>query len=588
MSNAGSGSFGVVQGRYELEEIVGSGGMGVVYRARDRVLGRTVAVKMIRQELAGEEFSRRFEREAAILARIRSPHIVVVYDYGQEDDQFYMVTDFLTEGDLAGWLERNGAMPVKDAVPLVAKLADGLADAHDLGVLHRDIKPANVLLWTRSGKLHPVLADFGIAVTSDLTLTKTGAVVGSPLYMAPERHVGEPATVASDIYSMGCLLYALTTGEPPYWGTEFQAANAHLNSPIPKIPADLPFASEVDEVITACMAKNPADRIASADDLAEQLRMLATEISPPKAAAVRQTADVGVPSVGKKPAGGATTVLSPTYPPPPPGDASPGSSPTPSSPSPSGSGRSRGLVALVAVVAVVALVSVGGWLLTRDDDPATDSSGSADRPDERCLGRGGSASKGAGGAAGEAREWLLGGHVRGEGSDVARRRRVRGRTEGRRLVARAGAGHGADRGRRTGRVRHPPARCRQRVRPHTRAERPVLRRGGAQGRPGQPQHQSMRVLLRRGVHLLGHRAGRFPRRRTGHRWTYVPHAPGFDDPDPKVKQIPVDSTGFGILGAHNEPGGERYDGGVKLDPRAESITITAGGITRDIDLAASD
>ena len=198
-------TFGIVQDRYALEEIVGSGGMGVVYRAQDRVLGRAVAVKMIRQELAGEEFVKRFEREAAILARIGRRTSSSSTTTGKHDGQFFMVTDFLTEGDLAGWsTQRPDA--VKDAVPLVAKLAEGLADAHDLGVLHRDIKPANVLLWTRGGALRPVLADFGIAVTSDLTLTKTGAVVGSPLYMAPERHVGESASVASDIYSMGCLL----------------------------------------------------------------------------------------------------------------------------------------------------------------------------------------------------------------------------------------------------------------------------------------------------------------------------------------------------------------------------------------------
>jgi len=587
VSNAGSGSFGVVQDRYELEEIVGSGGMGVVYRARDRVLGRTVAVKMIRQELAGEEFSRRFEREAAILARIRSPHIVVVYDYGQEDDQFYMVTDFLTEGDLAGWLERNGAMPVKDAVPLVAKLADGLADAHDLGVLHRDIKPANVLLWTRSGKLHPVLADFGIAVTSDLTLTKTGAVVGSPLYMAPERHVGEPATVASDIYSMGCLLYALTTGEPPYWGTEFQAANAHLNSPIPRIPADLPFASEVDEVIAACMAKNPAGRIASADDLAEHLRMLATEISPPKTAAVRQAADVGVPPVGKKPAGGATTVLSPTYPPPPPDQLPPGPSPTPSSPDPSGSGRSRGLVALVAVVAVVALVSVGGWLLTRDDDPETDSSGTPTGPSSDASDEEGAPPK---------------------APDVLRVKPVSGYLEvafeARIPPSRGGVDYEVERND----GGWSPARARVTVPTEEGGQDECVtlrlvavndfgRTPGPSDRYcGEAEPKDIRVnpntspcVFSYGdactywdIVLVGFPAGEPVT------MTYVPHAPGFDDPDPKVKQIPVESTGFGILGAHNEPGGERYDGGVKLDPRAESITIMAGGITRTIDLAAPD
>lgn len=368
-SGGATPTFGLVNGRYALEEIVGSGGMGVVYRGFDQVLGRTVAVKMIRQELAGEEFIRRFEREAAILARLRSPYIVVVYDYGKHDDQFFMVTDFLTEGDLAGWLERNGTMPVEDAVALMAKLAEGLADAHELGVLHRDIKPANTLLWSRGSRLRPVLADFGIAVTSDLTLTKTGAVVGSPLYMAPERHMGEPATVASDIYSMGCLLYAVLTGQPPYWGgTEFQAANAHLNDPIPTVPAELPHAAEVDAVLADCLAKQPADRVPSAEALADRLKALAERMSPANLVAEPPTPTGAAGAAGAaggdrggRPPTGATTVLSPT-------DAPP--SPTPEQRPEQESRRWRApvLAAVVAVVTVLALAGGLGWWLVGGDD----------------------------------------------------------------------------------------------------------------------------------------------------------------------------------------------------------------------------
>ena len=366
-----AGSFGPVNDRYDLIEIVGSGGMGVVYRGRDRVLGRTVAVKMIRQELAGEEFIRRFEREAAILARLRSPYIVVVYDYGKHADEFFMVTDFLKEGDLAGWLQQHGTMPAADAVPLMAKLAEGLADAHDLGVLHRDIKPANTLLWSRGGRLQPVLADFGIAVTSDLTLTKTGAVVGSPLYMAPERHLGQPATAASDIYSMGCLLYALLTGQPPYWGTEFQAANAHVSSPIPKLPPELPFAAEIDEVIAACMAKRPEERIKSADDLAAVLRQLSDQM------AVPVTVDVPVPDGAAAVPGtpGGTTVMSPTDPP-------PMDRPSRTSERPQPPPRRRAVPVVAAVIAVVMLIGLGGlWLAQAgEDEPEEDSAGPRSSP----------------------------------------------------------------------------------------------------------------------------------------------------------------------------------------------------------------
>ncbi len=262
----------VIDDRYELISIVGSGGMGVVYRARDRVLDRTVAVKVIRQELVDDEFVRRFEREAAVLARVRSPHIVVVFDYGSTGGQFYLVTDFLPDGDLSDWLARNGPMPPSVALPMMAALADGLADAHANGVIHRDVKPGNVLLWQRGGGLHPVLADFGIAVTADLGLTATGGVAGSPPFMAPERHLGQPATETTDVYAMGCMLYNVLVGEPPYRGTNFQAANAHINDPVPTLPSSVPHARRIDQVIARCMAKQPEDRYGSAAELAAALR----------------------------------------------------------------------------------------------------------------------------------------------------------------------------------------------------------------------------------------------------------------------------------------------------------------------------
>ncbi|QSR27824.1 hypothetical protein CFH99_19555 [Nocardioides aromaticivorans] len=325
--------------RYELLEVVGTGGMGVVYRGRDRVLDRAVAVKMIRSELADDEFMRRFEREAAILARLRSPHILVIYDYGSDQGAFYLVTDFLADGDLAQWLADHGPMPAELAVRLVADLATGLADAHEHGVIHRDIKPGNVLLWRRAGQLHPVLGDFGIAVAEDLEITGTGGVIGSPLFMAPERHLGEPATVASDIYAMGCLLYNLLAGHPPYQGTGFQAAHAHVNEPIPALPAQVSGAAALDDVIASCLAKDPDDRIASAAELATRLR----------AAADRRAAE---------------TVRRDLVPPPPP----------PPPPPPHAPMRRRAPAVAVAVVALVlAGLGVTAWrLATQGDDEAPD------------------------------------------------------------------------------------------------------------------------------------------------------------------------------------------------------------------------
>lgn len=364
MTDSGTGEtpLRVVAGRYELLEVVGSGGMGVVHRGRDRVLDRTVAVKMIRSELADDDFVRRFEREAAILARLRSPHIVVVYDYGNEGGAFYLVTDFLVDGDLADWLATRGPMAPLPAASLMAQLAEGLADAHAAGVIHRDIKPGNVLLWRRAGVLQPVLGDFGIAVTQDLSLTATGGVIGSPHFMAPERHLGQTATVATDIYAMGCLLFNVLMGRAPYEGTVFQTANAHLNAPVPTLPPGLPAAGELDAILAGCMAKDPESRIGTAAALAEQLRGVVARHAGP-------TVEVRRDAAATSPAG----LVAPA-------------SPVPARPAgtddwPSGTARTeprrrgRAVAAVLAVAAVVGAIAGSTWLLGRDDDEPTDPGG---------------------------------------------------------------------------------------------------------------------------------------------------------------------------------------------------------------------
>ena len=350
----------VIDERYELLSVVGSGGMGVVYRARDRVLDRTVAVKVIRQELVDEEFVRRFEREAAVLARVRSPHIVVVFDYGSTDGRFYLVTEFLPDGDLADWLAQNGPMEPSQALPLMAALADGLADAHANGVIHRDVKPGNVLLWRRGTGLHPVLADFGIAVTADLGLTVTGGVAGSPPFMAPERHLGQPATETTDVYAMGCLLYNVLVGEPPFRGTNFQAANAHINDPVPALPATVPHADRIDAVIARCMAKRPEERYASAAELATALRSVLPPVVPPPAQER--------PAVGERPEGSSapTTVVN---------------QPVTAGPTTREPRRTRSVLGAVLGVLLLGIVAAAGlWWLDREPGGTGDRVAAASPP----------------------------------------------------------------------------------------------------------------------------------------------------------------------------------------------------------------
>lgn len=251
-------------GRYTLGRELGEGGMGRVFVATDSQLGREVALKVIQPGLAQEAAHRaRFEREAAILARMDSPNVVQVHDYGNSDGIFYLVTQLVTGGDLFARVRREGALPPVTAIRLLTQVADGLEHAHKAGVTHRDVKPSNVLL--RDGDRGPeaVLCDFGIASGPGLELTRTGMISGSLLYMAPERHRGEPGSVAGDVYSAGCLLWFTLTGAAPYTGTEFEIALAHQDSPIPQLEGKGEFIKRVNQILRRSMAKAPRDRYRS-------------------------------------------------------------------------------------------------------------------------------------------------------------------------------------------------------------------------------------------------------------------------------------------------------------------------------------
>ncbi|MEO6511035.1 MAG: serine/threonine-protein kinase [Nocardioides sp.] len=239
MTSLGYPRLGERLGPYVVGRRLGGGGMGVVFEAHEENLDRQVAIKIISPHLADDPaFRERFIREARSLASLDSAHVVHVYAHGEateeEGGRLYLVTQLIPDGDLGGLLQSYGAPPPAMALDLIAQVADGLADAHAAGLIHRDIEPANVLLRRRAEGNQAYLSDFGIArlVTTDATGHQSGTTtgtMGTPTYMAPELHLGESPSVASDVYSLGCLLWATLTGGAPYAGTsDYQVVTAHL------------------------------------------------------------------------------------------------------------------------------------------------------------------------------------------------------------------------------------------------------------------------------------------------------------------------------------------------------------------------
>lgn len=385
---------GQVFGRYRIDDVIGRGGMGVVLGATDTALGRRVALKVVAADLGGaEEFRVRFEREAATLAKLASPHVIAIYDYGTQDDCPYIATQFIAGGDLGVYLRDRGPMTPGDALRVCAQVADALDDAHRAGVVHRDVKPTNVLVRDRDAdEPHVYLCDFGIARDGTDGLTKAGAVAGTWSYLAPENGRGVPASTSSDLYAVGCLLWATLTGAPPYRGTDVEIALAHQRDPVRQLPGDSPAVRAVNAVLARAMAKDPHDRYPDAGEL--RAAMLGAAATP---GVDEPLTDVPVddptmlprsPTPGSAPTGPPTPTptpgsWSPAYPSPPaPPYAAPGE--------PQGRPRKgRGL--LVAGI-VAALVVVGGGVAAMatlgggDDDPeagptsGAPTSGSTDDP----------------------------------------------------------------------------------------------------------------------------------------------------------------------------------------------------------------
>ncbi|MFE2338584.1 protein kinase [Streptomyces sp. NPDC059431] len=264
--------------RYRLDQRLGQGGMGEVWRAHDTALDRAVAVKVLLEAATNEELVARFRREATIGARLQHPGITVVHDVGQEEGRLFIVMELLAGEDLRAALAREpGGFAVEVALELAAQTAEALAAAHERSVIHRDLKPANLFLLP-GGRLK--ICDFGIAHSSDATAgwTVTGRIFGSPPYMAPEQWRGERVDARCDLYALGCVLYALLSGEPPFGETAdgpYVLMRRHIEDPpLPLREAGTPVAPEVDRLVLHLLAKNAADRPESAAAVAKSLREL--------------------------------------------------------------------------------------------------------------------------------------------------------------------------------------------------------------------------------------------------------------------------------------------------------------------------
>ena len=267
-------------GRYEIEKEIGQGGMANVYLARDLKHDREVAVKVLRPELATALGPDRFLREIKIAANLTHPHILPLHDSGEADGFLYYVMPFIEGDTLRQRVEKEGELPIAEAVRIIKEIVDAMSFAHAQGVVHRDIKPDNIML---SGK-HAMVTDFGVAkavseATGHNQLTTAGVALGTPAYMAPEQATADPhVDHRADIYAIGALAYELLTGRPPFIGHTPQAVlAAHVTEqvePVSKYRDQVPPALEA--VIMKCLAKKPADRWQTADEILQHLETLTT------------------------------------------------------------------------------------------------------------------------------------------------------------------------------------------------------------------------------------------------------------------------------------------------------------------------
>ena len=343
----------VIDSRYELQALAGSGGMADVYLACDQVLDRDVAIKLLKDRYAqDEEFVERFRREARSAAALVNRHIVPIFDWGEaEDGNYYIVMEYVPEGDLRDRMRGEGRLSPQTAAGVGLQVAEALQAAHKRGIIHRDVKPRNILI---DGSGHVKVADFGIArAVEATTISHPGDILGSVKYMSPEQAAGEKVGPYSDLYSLGVVLYEMLTGRVPFDVTTPADVVAERAKGPPSHPSEInPEVPEgIDTIVMKLLATDPEDRYGSADELIEDFGRVQAGLLPvapfPKGPTTPAPADVAAQTLVLPAAGVA------------------GSNP------PTGKRRRRIVWLLTAFAMVAAALGIGGWSLLRDDGPDT-------------------------------------------------------------------------------------------------------------------------------------------------------------------------------------------------------------------------
>ncbi|MEJ7595621.1 MAG: serine/threonine-protein kinase [Planctomycetaceae bacterium] len=267
-------------GRYEIERMIGSGGMGIVFKGFDSELHRVVAIKVLKPHLAHNGAARRrFAREAQSAAAVVHEHVIPIHDVLTDGDTPYLVMQFVPGQSLQARVDERGPLDAKEVLRIARQAAAGLAAAHSQGVVHRDVKPANILLEESVDRV--LISDFGLARTvDDATLTRTGVVAGTPHYMSPEQASGQPVDQRSDLFSLGSSIYFMCTGRPPF---RAEHALAILNRicndkhrPVDEVNSDVP--AELADLVDRLLSKNPADRFRDAHEVERQLESILIQL----------------------------------------------------------------------------------------------------------------------------------------------------------------------------------------------------------------------------------------------------------------------------------------------------------------------